>query len=65
MEQFKKSLVEAIENTNEEFESPSREYTKNDLVFMAGYKCALQEILEDFNEDYNEFLEDLIKRSLN
>ena len=65
MEQFKKSLVEAIENTNEEFESPSREYTKNDLVFMAGYKCALQEILEDFNEDYNEFLEDLIKHSLN
>jgi hypothetical protein len=36
MEQFKKSLVEAIENTNEEFESPSREYTKNDGRWVSG-----------------------------
>jgi len=65
MEHFKNSIVESINSTNEEFKTPSRKYTKNDLVFMAGYKCALQEILEDFNEDYNEFLEDLIKHSLN
>ena len=65
MEQFKKSLVEAIENTNEEFVTPSREYTKNDLVFMAGYKQALQDMLEDFTDDYDKFLNDLIKQSLN
>ena len=65
MEQFKKSLVEAIESTNEEFQTPSREYTDMDLVFMAGYKQALQDMLEDFTEDYNKFLNDLIKQSLN
>jgi hypothetical protein len=47
MEHFKNSIVESIKSTNEEFKTPSRQYTKNDLVFMAGYKCALQEILEE------------------
>ena len=65
MEQFKKSLVEAIESTNEEFEIPSREYSETDLIFMAGYKQALQDMLEDFTEDYEEFLNNLIKQSLN
>ena len=65
MEHFKKSLVEAIESTNEEFETPSREYSETDLIFMAGYKQALQDMLEDFTEDYEKFLNDLIKQSLN
>jgi len=65
MEQFKKSLVEAIESTNEEFEAPSRQYTEDDLIFMAGYKQALQDMLEDFTEDYEKFLNQLIKQSLN
>jgi hypothetical protein len=38
---------------------------KNDLVFMAGYKRALQDMLEDFTNDYDKFLNDLIKQSLN
>jgi len=65
MEQFKKSLVEAIENTNEEFVSPSREYSEHDIIFMMGYKQALQDMLEDFTEDYDKFLNELIKQSLN
>ena len=50
MEQFKKMLVEAIESANEEFESPSREYSEHDIIFMMGYKQALQDMLEDFTE---------------
>ena len=65
MEHFKNSLVEAIESTNEEFQTPSREYSKTDLIFMAGYRQALQDMLEDFTEDYNKFLNELIKQSLN
>ncbi len=65
MEQFKNSLVEAIESTNEEFQTPSREYSKTDLIFMAGYRQALQDMLEDFTEDYDKFLNELIKQSLN
>ena len=56
MEHFKNSLVEAIESTNEEFQTPSREYSKTDLIFMAGYRQALQDMLEDFTEDYDKFL---------
>ena len=65
MEQFIKSLVEAIESANEEFETPSRQYTEDDLIFMAGYKQALVDMLEDFTKDYNKFLNELIKQSLN
>jgi len=65
MEHFKNSIVESINSTNEEFKTPSRKYTKNDLVFMAGYKQALQDMLEDFTNDYDKFLNDLIKQSLN
>ena len=65
MEQFKKSLVEAIESANEEFEAPSRQYTEDDLIYMVGYKQALQDMLEDFTEDYEKFLNQLIKQSLN
>ncbi len=65
MEQFKKMLVEAIESSNEEFVSPSREYSEHDISFMMGYKQALQDMLEDFTEDYEKFLNDLIKQSLN
>ena len=65
MEYFKNSLVEAIESTNEELETPSREYTGLDLIFMMGYKQALQDMLEDFTEDYDKFLNELIKQSLN
>jgi hypothetical protein len=65
MEQFKKMLVEAIDSTNEEFEAPSRQYSEHDIIFMMGYKQALQDMLEDFTEDYEKFLNDLIKQSLN
>jgi len=65
MEQFKKMLVEAIDSANEEFETPSREYSEHDIWFMMGYKQALQDMLEDFTEDYEKFLNELIKQSLN
>jgi hypothetical protein len=65
MEQFKKMIIEAIESTAEELETPSREYTGLDLIFMMGYRQALQDMLEDFTEDYDKFLNELIKQSLN
>jgi hypothetical protein len=45
--------------------SPSREYTDNEIIWMRGYTQALQDMLNDFTEDYNKFIEDLIKVQLN
>jgi hypothetical protein len=45
--------------------APSREYTDMEIVWMRGYNQALQDMLDDFNEDYNKFLENLIKAQLN
>jgi hypothetical protein len=65
MDKFKQTLVEAIEENKEEMVSPSREYTDNEIIWMRGYTQALQDMLNDFTEDYNKFIEDLIKAQLN
>jgi hypothetical protein len=65
MDKFKQTLVGAIEENKEEMISPSREYTDNEIIWMRGYTQALQDMLNDFTEDYNKFIEDLIKVQLN
>jgi hypothetical protein len=65
MDKFKQTLVEAIEENKTEMVAPSREYTDMEIVWMRGYNQALQDMLDDFNEDYNKFLENLIKAQLN
>jgi hypothetical protein len=65
MDKFKQTLIEAIEDNKTEMVAPSREYTDMEIVWMRGYNQALQDMLDDFNEDYNKFLENLIKAQLN
>jgi len=65
MNSFKQTLIDAIEDNKMEMVNPSREYTDMEIVWMRGYNQALQDMLSDFTEDYNKFLEDMIKNSLN
>jgi len=65
MNSFKQTLLDAIEDNKMEMVNPSREYTDKEIVWMRGYNQALQDMLSDFTEDYNKFLEDMIKNSLN
>lgn len=65
MDKFKQTLIEAIEENKTEMVAPSREYTDMEIVWMRGYNQALQDMLDDFTEDYNKFLENLIKQNLN
>jgi len=65
MNSFKQTLVDEIEDNKMEMINPSREYTDKEIVWMRGYNQALQDMLSDFTEDYNKFLEDMIKNSLN
>jgi hypothetical protein len=65
MNSFKQTLLDAIEDNKMEMVNPSREYTDMEIVWMRGYNQALQDMLSDFTEDYNKFLEDMIKLNLN
>ncbi len=65
MNSFKQTLIDAIEENKMEMVNPSREYTDNEIIWLRGYNQALQDMLSDFTEDYNKFLEDMIKNSLN
>jgi hypothetical protein len=65
MNSFKQTLVDAIEENKMEMVNPSREYTDMEIIWLRGYNQALQDMLSDFTEDYNKFLEDMIKLNLN
>ena len=65
MNSFKQTLIDVIEDNKMEMVNPSREYTAKEIIWLRGYNQALQDMLSDFTEDYNKFLEDMIKNSLN
>ncbi len=65
MNSFKQTLIDAIEDNKMEMVNPSREYTDMEIIWLRGYNQALQDMLSDFTEDYNKFLEDMIKLNLN
>jgi len=65
MNSFKQTLIDAIEDNKVEMVNPSREYNDMEIIWLRGYNQALQDMLSDFTEDYNKFLEDMIKNSLN
>ena len=65
MNSFKQTLIDAIEENKVEMVNPSREYTDMEIIWLRGYNQALQDMLSDFTEDYNKFLEDMIKLNLN
>ena len=65
MVNFKKVLSEALADNQIESLMPSREYTENERIYMQGYTDALADMLEDFNAEYNAFMENTYTASLN
>jgi len=56
MEAFKKLLQETLDDNRIEMLMESREYTEDERVYMRGYNAALNDMLEDFLAEYDEFL---------
>jgi len=65
MDNFKKALIEALESNRLESLVPSREYTENEQIYMRGYTQALEDMLEDFEADFPEFMKNTYTFSLN
>lgn len=65
MDNYRKSLTDSIEDNKIELVSPSREYTDAEIIYMKGYNQALQDMLEDFDNDFEAFLNELIQFQLN
>jgi len=65
MENYRKSITSAIEDNEVEMLVPSREYTDEEIIYMKGYTQALQDMLEDFDNDFENFLNEIIKTQLN
>lgn len=65
MENYRKSLTEAIKDNKVEMLAPSRDYSDEEIIWMRGYNQALQDMLEDFDNDFENFLNEIIKVQLN
>jgi len=65
MVNFKKLLQETLDDNRIEMLMESREYTEDERKYMRGYNAALSDMLEDFNAEYNEFMENINKIHLN
>jgi len=65
MEAFKKLLQETLDDNRIEMLIESREYTEDERVYMRGYNAALNDMLEDFIAEYDEFLKNANKIHLN
>ena len=48
---FKETLLATIEDNRLELLMPSREYTEEERVYMRGYNQALEDMLEDYDDD--------------
>ena len=65
MKNFKELLQETLADNQMESLMPSREYTENERIYMQGYSDALNDMLEDFTAEYDEFMKNTYTSSLN
>ncbi len=65
MKNFKELLQQSLADNQMESLMPSREYSENERIYMRGYTDALSDMLEDFNAEYSDFLENTYVPSLN
>ena len=65
MKNFKDLLQQTLADNQMETLMPSREYTENERIYMQCYSDALADMLEDFNDEYSDFLENTYTPSLN
>tara|TARA_R110002153_G_scaffold107200_1_gene247163 strand:+ start:410 stop:607 length:198 start_codon:yes stop_codon:yes gene_type:complete len=65
MKNFKDLLKETLAENQMEVLLPSREYTADERIYQRGYNDALQDMLEDFNAEYEEFMKTTYTQSLN
>ena len=65
MVNFKELLKETLAENQMETLLPSREYTEDERVYLQGYTDALNDVLEDFNAEYDDFIKHIFTPSLN
>ena len=65
MSSFKQSLLDALEDNRLEMIMPSREYTDNEIIFMRGYTQALKDMLEDYDNDIEDAIQNALTFSMN
>ena len=62
---FKELLKETLAENQMETLLPSREYTEDERVYLQGYTDVLNDVLEDFNAEYDDFIKHIFTPSLN
>lgn len=65
MDNFKKLLQDTLADNQMESLMPSREYTEDERIYMRGYNAALNDMLDDFLAEYDEFMKNTYTPSLN
>ena len=65
MKNFKELLQQTLADNQMESLMPSREYTENERIYIQSYNDALNDILEDFLAEYDEFMKNTYSPSLN
>jgi|TARA_B110000037_G_scaffold46357_1_gene56728 hypothetical protein len=62
---FKETLLATIEDNRLEMLIPSREYSEEERVYMRGYNQALEDMLDDYNDESHTINHDKYTYSLN
>jgi hypothetical protein len=65
MADFKQTLLDALEDNRLELLMPSRPYNEIEITYMRGYQQALEDMLEDYNDDLIEEVQNTLAFSLN